>query len=220
MPDHAMTNLMTTTLLTIGLMAASAHPAEAQQRWSVELGALAGQDHRDSSFNQNIVGAAIGALITLTPRWSLGFELDTPRARHSNNMSTFRLSSGVVETSTSYETFRPVFTSIIGRRHFRAGSRVDIAVVGGVGLEHRLQDRTGVVTRVFPDGSTTRHEGSSSSNYTWTSAPLGIDASIVLTPHLAVVPQLRFRFEPLWFLNDGCCGGSQSAGRLTLRWKF
>lgn len=86
------------------------------------------------------------------------------------------------------------------------------------GLAWNIDSKTGrELSRVFPDGSTTRHEGSSSSNYTWTSAPLGIDASIVLTPHLAVVPQLRFRFEPLWFLNDGCCGGSQSAGRLTLR---
>jgi len=56
--------------------------------------------------------------------------------------------------------------------------------------------------------------------FTRLQVPIGLDGDIRLRRHLSLVPQIRFYFDPLGFLNDGCCGGTQSRVRLAMRWRF
>jgi hypothetical protein len=109
--------------------------------------------------------------------------------------------------------------------HFSTGTRVGVALVTGVGFEHRIfgayvyhdtLDASGAVTQhVIIDTSGPPNSGT----YEWLQVPVGVDVALALTPRLSLVPQTRTYLDPFAGLN-GCCGGLHSKLRMAIRWSF
>jgi hypothetical protein len=203
--------------------------AAAQEQSAATLaidGAVLGEfDSRDDRLPSSAFGAGFNLVAFVSPRISIGAEVDLPTTRAYEGTIRTTHPDGTSEVSFRRDTFRgPMISATVGF-HFRTGTRVSVAFVTGISIEHRIfgadvyhdtLDASGAVTQhVIIDTSGPPNSGT----FEWLQVPVGFDVALPLTPHLSLVPQIRTYLDPFAGLN-GCCGGLHSKLRTAIRWSF
>ncbi len=185
---------------------------------SVDACVTAGHDARDDRLPARVLGGGVSLHVSITRLWSVGLEIDLPKERVGEQMTTSNPAAGVTVIAVSRKSFRAPTVDLMLLRHLASGSRVDPAVAVGLGIESRTISFSGSVKTIDSSGTETQSSGSQSDVYNWLHVTLGVDVAVAITSHLAIVPQARFFWTPP--LGDGCCQGPQSRARLALRWRF
>jgi len=210
------------SLMVIGSLAVVLVPAWAGgQTVAVDAMAIAVRDGRDGTFRADARAVGLNAFWVLSPKWSLGAEGEWPENRAFIS-PPFRSTnaSGAVTTGQRREDIRrPTIVLGASRRLFVAHG-VDVRATFGFGVEQRhFRYRTSTDT-TDNAGVVTHNDYDWSSSFTWFYMPMGLEAVVPLTSHIALVPQARVGINPLGFLNDGCCGGKQYRLKLGMRLTF
>jgi hypothetical protein len=191
---------------------------------AVGASVLGGNDSRDDRLPSQFLGGGVDVVTFLSPRFSVGLEIDVPRTRAYGG--TFRTphADGSADVSFVQNTFRGTTIAAVVGRHFVWDGRVNVSLVAGLASERRSFGQSGYHDTIDASGVIVTHQTFDISGgpnvFTWLQVPLGFDAEIALRPHLSLVPQLRFYFDPLAFMNDGCCDGTQGRARVAIRWRF
>jgi hypothetical protein len=182
-------------------------------------------DSRDDRLPSSAFGAGLNLVVFVSPRISIGAEVDLPTTRAYDGTVRTARPDGTSEVSFRRDTFRGPMTSAIVGFHFRTGTRVCVALITGLGIEHRIHGAYVYVDTLDASGAVTQHViidtsgPPNSGTEEWWQVPVGFDVAFALTPHLSLVPQIRAYLDPFAGL-DGCCGGLHSKQRMAIRWSF
>jgi hypothetical protein len=220
-----MTRLTPITLVAL-LLAVPGHAAAQTSRLAVDGTVLVGDDSRDSRLPSLIRGGGLKVVNFLSPRLSLGLEVDVPETRADESKGRTPHADGSATVFSARRTFRGTTAAAVVGFHLIPGHRVDVALVTGLGIERRSFGASIYQDTVDASGVIRAHTVIDTSGppntslYHWLQVPLGLDAAIALGSRLSLVPGFRFYFDPLAPLNDGCCDGGQARVRLAARWRF
>jgi hypothetical protein len=217
---------LTPIAFVVLLLALPGHAAAQTSQLAVDGTVLVGADSRDSRLPSLIRGGGLNVVNFLSPRLSLGLEVDVPEMRADESTGRTPHADGSATVFFVRRTFRGTTTAAVVGFHFIPGHRVDVAMVTGLGIERRSFGASIYQDSVDASGVVRAHTVIDTSGppntdvFHWLQVPLGLDAAIALGSHLSLVPEFRFYFDPMAPLNDGCCDGWQSRMRLAVRWRF
>jgi hypothetical protein len=182
-------------------------------------------DSRDGRLPSSAFGAGFNLVAFVSPRISIGAEVDLPTTRAHEGTVRTAFPDGTSGVSFRRDTFRGPMTSVLVGFDFRTGTRVRVALVTGVGIEHRIFGAYVYSDKLDASGAVTQHVvvdtsgPPNSGTYDWLQVPVGFDVTVPVTPHLSLVPQIRAYLDPFAGLN-GCCGGLHTKLRMAIRWTF
>jgi hypothetical protein len=209
-------------LAFIGRVAAQAKSAATL---AIDGTVLSEFDSRDDRLPSSAFGAGFNLVAFVSPRISIDAVVDLPTTRAYEVTIRTALPDGTSRVSFRRDTFRgPMISGIVGF-HFSTGTRVGVALVTGVGIEHRIHGAYVYVDTLDGSGAVTQHVvidtsgPPNSGTEEWWQVPVGLDVALALTPHLSLVPQIRAYLDPFTGLN-GCCGGLHTKLRTAIRWSF
>ena len=171
-------------------------------------------------------GAALrgGVGVHFSPNNTIRFEIDVPQWRVNDTSyeglvwcagpTCVNGDGQVPSRSTSRIEVRTVSFSVLYGRQLPAIGRLRLSVVAGGSQELRRYRSSGSFDQLSPDGRVLRHDASQSDNTKyWGAIVTGVDAEVLVTPHLAVLPQFRFHAFPYPEVSIARVG-------LGLRWRF
>jgi hypothetical protein len=196
------------TGLVIGLALSSQAIASAQAPSSgffADAGAMVERDPTDFFYGSPVGAAGRAAFgAQLSERNSVRFELDIPRWRVTDTVSTnpvwcaqsARCVGGegfVPARTTDHTAVRTISYSFLYARQLPVARRVTLALVAGGSIEQREFQASGTFDELDRDGRVVRHtESARDSGRNWPAAVVGVDAEIAITSHWAVSPQFRY----------------------------
>jgi hypothetical protein len=177
------------------LLASCAHPVDAQvRRIFVEAGAIADNDRTNSRLTEHVAGSwtlVVGAEV----QHHLGIRLtvDTPR-------ETSSVTEGVYLSSEFPFPFRQRLTrsrrsmtfAVLADVHGNVAPRLRIAATCGIANVTHDTETIATRERIHADGSLSPMEDyRDQSDFDWEGVAFGVEADVLVTPRLAIVPEAR-----------------------------
>ena len=154
------------------------------------------------------VASTIG--FRLNRSWSVRFDVEVPADHSLPTYASFFPGRYRVEEMTSVRTI--TYDATLAW-HAQARSNVDIALMAGLGTAVSQTSTAGFSDTLSQDGSIARHvDLNRHSSYNNGSLTFGTDVAVQLTPHIAIVPELRIHLFSEY--------GSVVRPKLALRWTF
>jgi hypothetical protein len=167
-------------------------------------GALLGDRDPKYPFESSMALGGSGAIgLRISKHFSVRFEAEVP-AMHTE---TFR--GGYTFFATETETFRTTTYSGLLAGHYQAHKKVNVAFLAGLSAARHEGQGSDFLETPGPNGAVVHHWLVS---YRTGALTTGLDAAVSLTPHLAIVPGVRFHTD----LNSF----ASTRPKVALRWTF
>ena len=198
-----------------------AAPADAQQRrFFVGAGAIADSDRTNSRLTDHGAGnwtLAFGA--DVLPHVGIRLIVDAPKEATS-------VVDGIIQTSVEFPfplhqrltwTRRSTSYSVLGDVHGYVAPRLRLAATYGIAQVTHDSEIVATRERINPDGSLSpMKDYRQKSDFPWGGFALGVEANVLVTRRVAIVPEARMIYFPL---SDSPDPYIYRAG-LGLRWWF
>ena len=151
------------------------------------------------------------------PRYSLRFDVEITGWHTTEYNYNGRFRDYLEVTSIQQKERSNTYAFLFGR-HYQPTPALSLAIAGGLTSRAHEERSSGFTDYRSNDGSLLTHT-IHDSRQAWESSmfTLGLDAEIRLTPHLAVVPELRVHGTPP--LGDGA-NPLITRPRIAVRWRF
>jgi hypothetical protein len=190
------------------LVAAGARAQNREPRLFVD-GALLGDRDPKYPFESSMAVGGSGAIgFRISNHFSVRFEAEVP-VMHTGTVNTNY--GGRVMSET--ESFRTTTYAALFAGHYQAHKKVDLAFLGGLSAAIPETRYSGYFETLSASGAVVRHDyPDSRGSYRTGVLTTGVDVAISLTPHFAIVPELRFHTE-LEYLT-------LARPKVAIRWRF
>jgi hypothetical protein len=208
------------TLVLLASMISLALPAHAQTRgFFAGGGVIADYDRTNSRLTDHAaISWTLVAGLDVTPHVGLRILLDLPRQARETAEGVYRRSPGgppVREKLT--RTRRSMTYALLADLHGQIAPRVRLGIT--CGLTEVTHDVETVVVRheLRADGSTSRlADLRQVGDFDWNGIPLGMEAALLLTRRLEIVPEIR----TIYFLGSDSPKPYIIRPGVGLRWRF
>ena len=183
---------ISTVLLTLTAAAAHAQSASAQPRYSADIGTVADFDpnaYGDSPTATPSIKTSIGA--ALPHRWTTRFELTIPKW-HDESFTYTCGCTGRPSTASGTDRHRITTYDFLVGRDLTLGSRVHVTPLIGFSAAHHAdrEDETITTAGGVANSNSEDHQEFIAS-MVW-----GVDLAVAISPHVAIVPQIRMNAFP------------------------
>lgn len=187
------------TFILLSLFDPSSASAQTTAAWRgfADVGVAADMDadtYASDTDGAPALAAAIGA--TSTRRWTVRFETSVPAWHSATTYLAYTRQSGTGPRASVVESgigqHRITTFSFLAGRSLPLGSRVSLALLGGVGGGIHQDRERGTEVVTASDGTVRTMPNDSDFSENVLSLQTGADVEIALSRRIAVVPQVRF----------------------------
>jgi hypothetical protein len=194
-------------VLLLGFSAA-AHAQSRTPSFFVEGAAFDDHDVQRSRSASDVMGGALSVGVRVSPHFSIRFDAERPAfhtVTYLNSSASFRF--------VEKDSFRTGTYVVNFAGHIAAGNVIDVSLLAGLGRTVQESRLSGFEEYLNRDGSVARHEDIDNHYlYRGVALTFGTDIAVRLTPHLAIVPELRAHLFSEY--------QSTIRAKMALRWTF